>query len=391
MTSSVRPFRAIAVVFGLLVLTSITTGQAPTSDVFLFSYFTGNGEDGLHFARSEDGARWTRVASGRAFLAPAVGTKLLRDPSVVRGPDGQFHMVWTTGWWDQGFGVAHSTDLRAWSTQSFVPVLEGTAGVQNVWAPEIHYDARAAEYLVVWSSTIDGRFPETAQGGDERQGGRLNHRLYATTTKDFKSWSPTRLFYDGGFSVIDGVIVQDGDRAVLVMRTRRGIPSRASISRWRRPRQWTGLLAPHRPHSHRRGSRVPLCCDSATCGGSTTTSTHGSATAPWTRATSGRSLQPPTSPSPKGCVTARRSQYLEPLPTRWIAEPFGGLILLAHMLEDFGVREARTAEFLDEGDGRCAGALVVSEVRTSRIDAVQAWAWEAARPSASVASSSCSS
>jgi hypothetical protein len=218
MTSSVRPFRAIAVVFGLLVLTSITTGQAPTSDVFLFSYFTGNGEDGLHFARSEDGARWTRVASGRAFLAPAVGTKLLRDPSVVRGPDGQFHMVWTTGWWDQGFGVAHSTDLRAWSTQSFVPVLEGTAGVQNVWAPEIHYDARAAEYLVVWSSTIDGRFPETAQGGDERQGGRLNHRLYATTTKDFKSWSPTRLFYDGGFSVIDGVIVQDGDRAVLVMK-----------------------------------------------------------------------------------------------------------------------------------------------------------------------------
>ncbi|WP_157899740.1 glycoside hydrolase family 43 protein [Luteitalea pratensis] len=147
-----------------------------------------------------------------------MGTKLMRDPSVVRGPDGQFHMVWTTGWWDQGFGVAHSTDLRAWSPQSFVPVLDGTPGVQNVWAPEIHYDSGAAEYLVVWSSTIHGRFPETAQGGDERQGGRLNHRLYAITTKDFTTWSPARLFYDGGFSVIDGVVVQDGDRAVLVMK-----------------------------------------------------------------------------------------------------------------------------------------------------------------------------
>ena len=221
MSSSVprpRLSAALVVLIALIASTAVTTGQTPTSDVFLFSYFTGNGEDGLHFARSEDGARWRRVADGKAFLAPTVGTKLIRDPSVVRGPDGQFHMVWTTGWWDQGFGVAHSTDLRTWSPQSFVPVLDGTPGVQNVWAPEIHYDSRAAEYLVVWSSTIHGRFPETAAGGDERQGGRLNHRLYAITTKDFITWTPARLFYDGGFSVIDGVVVQDGDRAVLVLK-----------------------------------------------------------------------------------------------------------------------------------------------------------------------------
>ena len=142
----------------------------------------------------------------------------MRDPSVVRGPDGKFHMVWTTGWWDHGFGVAHSADLMTWSSQSFVPVLEGTPGLQNVWAPEIHYDAASSEYLVVWSSTINGRFHETVDGGDERPGGRLNHRLYITTTKDFTTWSPARLFYDGGFSVIDGVVVQDGNRAVLVMK-----------------------------------------------------------------------------------------------------------------------------------------------------------------------------
>jgi hypothetical protein len=218
MTSFVRRCRAAVVLLALAVAAAIAAAQAPVPEVFLFSYFTGDGEDGLHFARSEDGTRWTRVADGRAFLTPTVGTKLMRDPSVVRGPDGQFHMVWTTGWWDQGFGVAHSGDLRTWSPQAFVPVLEGTPGVQNVWAPEIHYDGRAGEYLIVWSSTISGRFTETADAGDQRQGGRLNHRLYAITTKNFTSWSPVRLFYDGGFSVIDGVVVQDGDRAVLVMK-----------------------------------------------------------------------------------------------------------------------------------------------------------------------------
>jgi hypothetical protein len=185
---------------------------------YLFSYFTGNGEDGLHFARSEDGARWRRVGDGRSYLTPIVGTKLMRDPSIVRGPDGRFHLVWTTGWWDQGFGVAHSADLRTWSAQAFVPVFQGTPGVQNVWAPEIHHDAQAGHYLIVWSSTIAGRFPETAQGGDERQGGRLDHRLYSTTTKDFVTYTPARLFYDHGFSVIDGVVVHDGTRAVLVMK-----------------------------------------------------------------------------------------------------------------------------------------------------------------------------
>jgi len=35
-----------------------------------------------------------------------------------------------------------------------------------------------------------------------------NHRLYVTTTKDFKTFTPTALFFDAGFSVIDAVIVK---------------------------------------------------------------------------------------------------------------------------------------------------------------------------------------
>lgn len=199
--------------------------QAPDT-VFLFSYFTGNGEDGLHFARSDDGAHWRRVGGGRAYLAPQVGTKLMRDPSIVRGPDGQFHMVWTTGWWDHGFGVAHSRDLRTWSTQAEVRVLDDQPGVRNVWAPEIHYDPDAKHYLIVWATTIEGRFPETLEtGGDTGNGHPLNHRLYATTTTDFRTYTPARLFYDGGFNAIDGVVVHDGRRAVLVVKDETKAPT----------------------------------------------------------------------------------------------------------------------------------------------------------------------
>ena len=83
-------------------------GLARQTPEYLFAYFTGNGEDGLHFARSTDGLKWTEIAGGRSFLKPAVGSSLMRDPSIARGPDGTFHLVWTTGWWDRGIGIAHS-------------------------------------------------------------------------------------------------------------------------------------------------------------------------------------------------------------------------------------------------------------------------------------------
>ena len=157
--------------------------------------------------------------TARPFLAPTVGTKLMRDPSVVRGPDGQFHMVWTTGWWDQGFGVAHSADLRTWSPQSFVPVLDGTPGVQNVWAPEIHYDS--ARGGVPRRVVLDDSRPLSRDGCRAATSGRAVGSTIACTRslrKTSSTWTPARLFYDGGFSVIDGVVVQDGDRAVLVMK-----------------------------------------------------------------------------------------------------------------------------------------------------------------------------
>lgn len=182
---------------------------------YLFSHFHGNGESGLHLAWSADGYHWKSLNKDRSFLAPKLGDKLMRDPCIVAGPDGTFHMVWTTGWWDRGFGYASSKDLVRWSDQKLVPVNEKTPEAKNTWAPEMFYDRKAGEYLIVWATHVPGRFPETDK--DDKH----NHRLYFTRTKDFRTFTEAALFYDPGYSCIDATIVEFADVYRMVLKDER--------------------------------------------------------------------------------------------------------------------------------------------------------------------------
>jgi Glycosyl hydrolases family 43 len=196
---------------------------------FVFAYFnTGKGESqGLQLAWSRDGYDWTKIEPpGGCFLKPEAGGKLMRDPSVVCGPDGTFHMVWTTGWGGQGadvgFGIAHSKDLLHWSEQKFVEAMRDYPGCANVWAPEITFDRETGMYLIYWASTVAGRFPETEGHGDAFsrdpvKGVKCNHRIYVTTTRDFEAYTPTKLFFNDGYSCIDAFIVRDAPRHRWVM------------------------------------------------------------------------------------------------------------------------------------------------------------------------------
>lgn len=201
-----RPLR-LRPLFGLVVLfafTLVARAVVPDGEVFLFTYFTGNGEDGLHLAWSEDGYHWRELGNGRSFLAPQIGKdKLMRDPCVTRGPDGVYHLVWTSGWWDRIIGHASTKDFLTWSDEQAVPVMMHEPTARNAWAPEVAWDAARAEYVIFWASTIPGRFPETAGASEDE----LNHRIYATTTSDWRSFTPTRLFCDPGFSVIDATLL----------------------------------------------------------------------------------------------------------------------------------------------------------------------------------------
>lgn len=204
-------------IFALLFITSscLTKAQQSSSkdDVYLFCYFNSNGKDGLHLAYSFDGYKWTALHKDTSFLKPVLSKdSLMRDPCIIKGADGLFHMVWTVSWKQRGIGYASSPDLIHWSKQEFLPVMEQETTAQNCWAPEITYDDKNKLYMIYWATTIPGRFPATDSGGD------YNHRIYQVTTKDFKTYTPTKLLYDQGFNVIDATIVPNGNQFIMVLK-----------------------------------------------------------------------------------------------------------------------------------------------------------------------------
>src|SRR5690606_31914903 len=110
-------------VFLFLLINYAYAQEIKQEDVYLYSYFTGNGDDGLHLAYSNDGYSWEALNDGKSLLTPtAGGDKLMRDPCIIRGGDGLFHMVWTVSWNEKGIGYANSKDLVHWSEQQFIPV-----------------------------------------------------------------------------------------------------------------------------------------------------------------------------------------------------------------------------------------------------------------------------
>ena len=217
--------KKLQVVLVLMSLAFILNAQ-DKNDVYLFSYFMNNGEDGLHLAYSNDGLKWEALKNNQSFLTPAVGgDKLMRDPCIIASPDGKFHMVWTVSWKEKGIGYASSEDLITWSKQQFIPVMEHQPTAKNCWAPEIFFDEYSKQYLIFWSTTIPGRFPETEKTGDES----YNHRMYFVTTNDFKTFSDTKLFYNQGFNVIDGTLIKEKENYVLFLKDETKTPPQKNI------------------------------------------------------------------------------------------------------------------------------------------------------------------
>ncbi|WP_058105583.1 glycoside hydrolase family 43 protein [Maribacter dokdonensis] len=209
--------KLISILF-LLILFSCSKKD---SEIYLFSYFKGNGEDGLHLASSEDGLKWEALNNDKSFLEPNIGKdKLMRDPCIVKGGDNKFHMVWTVSWNERGIGYASSTNLIDWSEQKYIPIMHHEPDAVNCWAPELFYDEASELYLICWATTIPGRFPET----DDSNGNGRNHRMYYTTTKDFVDFSETKMLYDQGFNVIDATIQKEDDTYIMFLKNETKLP-----------------------------------------------------------------------------------------------------------------------------------------------------------------------
>jgi sucrose-6-phosphate hydrolase SacC (GH32 family) len=192
-----------------MVLTTLTAA-ASEGKVFISTSFHEPATDGLRFIYSRDGWQWQAIDG--IWLRPEVGKqRVMRDPSMIRTPDGTFHLVWTSSWrGDRGFGYASSKDLVHWTEQRFIEVMTDTTTV-NVWAPELFWDDAKRQAVIMWASCIPGKFP------DGQEDHKNNHRLYYATTKDFKHFAPAKLMIEPGFSSIDGTLVKRGHKDYVMV------------------------------------------------------------------------------------------------------------------------------------------------------------------------------
>lgn len=201
------------VLFALLLSSAAFAG-----DWFLFTSFRRNGETGVYFALSQDGRTWTPGRGNQPWIKPEQRGMLMRDPFLAKGPDGVWHMLWTWGWnrKETGgrlkIGHASSRDLVTWSKQEEIPVMQDEPLARNAWAPEAVWDPRHKEWIICWATTI------------APQGARNDHRLYATTTRDWKQFTPSKLWFDPGFNSIDSTVIRDGKRWIMVFKDEREQP-----------------------------------------------------------------------------------------------------------------------------------------------------------------------
>lgn len=190
--------------------------ETPKFEAYMFPYFTGDSIAGekIYFGASNgnDARNWLTLNGGQPVKSSTMGTKGLRDPFIVRSPEGdKFYMIATDlsigsgTTWDasqrqgsQYIEIWESTDLVNWSDQRHVKVSPDNAG--NTWAPEAYYDVSLGEYVVFWASKLY----TTADHSE----GQPNQMLYATT-RDFVTFSPAKVWQNTGKSRIDSTVIAE--------------------------------------------------------------------------------------------------------------------------------------------------------------------------------------
>ncbi|MBF4462918.1 MULTISPECIES: immunoglobulin-like domain-containing protein [unclassified Rathayibacter] len=195
---------------------------------YLFPYFTGEGnaeDEKVRYGLSKgnNALDWTTVNDDKPILSSTLGEKGLRDPFIMRSPQGdRFYLIATdlnayrTGLdQSQVFGsrymeVWESTDLVNWGQQRHVLVSAPEAG--NTWAPEAYYDTATGQYIVYWASNL---YPSGDTSVARDANTSYNRMMYATT-RDFVTFSTPKVWIDdkqpgqGNGTIDSSMIKEDG-------------------------------------------------------------------------------------------------------------------------------------------------------------------------------------
>lgn len=168
-------FLFVFIVFGF----GIKSKSENPDKVYLFAYSTlkNNGKNGLHFAWSTEQQNWFAIGPEFSFLKSDFGSwgptgKSMSEPFLVQDKAGVFHCFWTVK--DNVFAHSESRDLVNWGRQNYIQGLKNFVRKYQDKSviSNIQIDEKNGQYLI--------HFSESGKN-------------YFTTTKDFKSYSPSQI------------------------------------------------------------------------------------------------------------------------------------------------------------------------------------------------------
>jgi sucrose-6-phosphate hydrolase SacC (GH32 family) len=208
---------ATILVAACLLFTSqtLTTPQraAAADPGYLMVHFTGEGATNqqMYLSHSTDGVHWNDLNGGGMVLRSTVGTKGVRDPALVRSPDGSKYWIIATDLciscgqsWSQSINdgsrnlvVWESTDLVTWSDPWLLNVAGAIPDGRNAWAPEAIWDPATNDYVLYWATNVP-------------QNGATKHRIFYARTSDFRTISTPQIYIDrpGTQEIIDTQIIE---------------------------------------------------------------------------------------------------------------------------------------------------------------------------------------
>ncbi|WP_238011765.1 glycoside hydrolase family 43 protein [Dactylosporangium sp. AC04546] len=208
--------RAIATVAAVCLLLLATATRAAALDPFtgyLLAHFVGESSTAqqIYLAHSKDGLHWTDLNNGGLVLRSTVGTKGVRDPSLVRSPAGDRYWIiatdlciscgqdWSTAQnnGSRNLVVWESTDLVTWSAPWLLNVAGAIPDGRNAWAPEAIWNPATNDYVLYWATNAT-------------LNGVLKHRIYSARTSNFRSITTPQLYIDraGTQGIIDTQIIE---------------------------------------------------------------------------------------------------------------------------------------------------------------------------------------
>lgn len=179
---------------------------------YLFVHFIGEQKEGeqVYFSLSRDGLFWRDLNAGKPVLYSNLGQLGVRDPFIIRDEENEkFYLIATDLRIEAGKGwkaaqESGSKDLIIWESKDLVHWSEerscrvGVAQAGCVWAPEAIYDREKEEFLVFFAS-------KTKTEGEVSG----KHKIYATYTKDFRTFSDTFLYIEKEKDIIDTTIIEE--------------------------------------------------------------------------------------------------------------------------------------------------------------------------------------